>query len=102
MKATDTVLVTATFYPNSGDEKTFVQIWESNIKPIALRHGANWAGIYHNEETEEFLFSTHWTTKKEADKFLKDKEYLKALIDLNALSSIPPSRATYDFLREAA
>ena len=102
MKATDTVLVTATYYPNAGDEKVFVQIWETKIKPIALKYGANWACIYHNEETEEFLFSSHWTTKKEAEKFLQDKAYLKALIDLNKLSLIPPSKASYDFLKEAA
>lgn len=102
MKATDTVLLNATYHPNSGYEKDFIQLWESKIKPIALKYGANWASIYHNEETEEFLSSTHWTTKREADKFLLDKEYLKALKELNKISLIPPSRATYDFLREAA
>lgn len=102
MKATDTVLVTATYHPNSGYEKDFIRIWDAKIKPIALKYGANWASIYHNEETEEFLSSTHWSTKKEAEKFLKDKDYLKALNELNKLSLIPPSRAIYDFLREAA
>lgn len=102
MKATDTVLVTATYHPNSGDEMDFITLWETKVKPIALSYGATWACIYHNEETEEFLFSSHWKTKKEAEKFLQDKKYLKALNELNKLSLIPPSRAIYDFLREAA
>jgi hypothetical protein len=102
MKATDTVLVTATYHPNSGYEKDFITLWESKIKPIALKHGANWACIYHNEETEEFIFTSHWGEKKLADTFLLDKEFLKILKDLNKISLIPPSRAVYDFLREAA
>ena len=102
MKPTDTVLVTAVYHPNPGYEKEFLSLWNAKIKPLAIKHGATWASIYHNEETEEFLSSSHWENKQDAEKLLENSSYKKALQDLNKLSLIPPSKAVYDFLREAA
>ena len=102
MKPTDSVLLTAIYHPKPGYEKDFIAIWDSKIKTLAKISGATWASIYHNEETEEFLSSSHWDEKSKADKFLENPKYHKALQELNKLSLIPPSRAVYDFLREAA
>ena len=102
MEPTDAVLLTAIYHPKPGYEKEFLAIWNTKIKSLAVSSGATWAGIYHNEETEEFLSSSHWSEKSKADKFLENSEYHKALKELNKLSLIPPSRAVYDFLREAA
>ncbi|MCH9617493.1 MAG: hypothetical protein SP4CHLAM5_09190 [Chlamydiia bacterium] len=102
MKPTDTVLVTAVYHPNPGYEKEFLSLWNAKIKPLAIKHGATWASIYHNEETEEFLSSSHWKNKQDAEKLLENSSYKKALRELNKLSLIPPSKAVYDFLREAA
>ena len=68
MKPSDTVLVTATYHPKPGYEKEFIALWDEKIKPLALQYGATWASIYHNEETEEFLSSSHWNAKADADK----------------------------------
>ena len=102
MKPSDTVLVTATYHPKPGYEKEFLDIWNSKVKPLAIKYGATWASIYHNEETEEFLSSSHWPEKNKAETFLDDEKYRKALKELNKLSLLPPSKAFYDFLREAA
>ncbi len=102
MKPTDTVLVTAIYHPKPGHEREFLSFWETKIKPLAMKFGANWASIYHNEETEEFLSSSHWKKKEDAEKFFKDPAYLKSIKELNKLSLIPPSRAFCEFLREAA
>ncbi|MCH9811441.1 antibiotic biosynthesis monooxygenase [bacterium] len=102
MKPTDTVLVTAIYHPNPGYEKEFLTLWNSKVKPIAMEYGASWASIYHNEDTEEFLSSSHWNSKQDAEKLLEDKRYKKALSELNKLSLLPPSKAVCEFLREAA
>jgi heme-degrading monooxygenase HmoA len=102
MKPTDIVLVTATYHPNPGYETEFLSLWNARIKPLAMKHGATWASIYHNEETEEFLSSSRWENKQDAEKLIENNSYKKALEDLNKLSLIPPSKAVYDFLREAA
>lgn len=102
MKPTDIVLVTAIYHPKPGHETEFLSFWETKIKPLATKSGANWACIYHNEETEEFLSSSHWNKKEDAEKFFKNPAYLKAIKELNKLSLIPPSRAFCEYLREAA
>jgi heme-degrading monooxygenase HmoA len=102
MKPTDTVLLTATYHPKPGYEKEFLSLWDAKVKPLAMKYGADWASIYHNEETEEFLSSSHWPERAHADNFLEDESYHKALKELNKLSLIPPSKAFYEFLREAA
>lgn len=102
MKPTDSVLVTATYHPKPGYETEFLSLWEASIKPLALKFGATWASIYHNEDTEEFLSSSHWKAKEMAEKLIADEKYQKALVELNKLSLIPPSRAYCEFLREAA
>ena len=102
MKPTDAVLVTATYHPKPGYEKEFLSLWNSKVKPIAIKYGASWASIYHNEDTEEFLSSSHWNHKEDAEKLLEDKSYQKALKELNKLSLLPPIKAVCEFLREAA
>jgi heme-degrading monooxygenase HmoA len=102
MKQTDPVLLTAIYHPKPGYEEDFINLWNTKIKKLALTSGATWASIYHNEETEEFLSTSHWSEKTKAEKFLEHPKYHKALKELNKLSLIPPSRAVYDFLREAA
>ena len=102
MKSTDAILLTAIYHPKPGYEPEFISLWNKKIRPLLDDAGATWASIYHNEETEEFLLSTHWKSKAEADMFLENTQYKKRLEELGKLSLIPPSRAVYDFLREAA
>lgn len=102
MKDTDSVLVTSTYHPKPGHEDKFLEIWNKKVKPLMLKSGASWASIYHNEDTEEFLFSAHWNRKDKADKFLENPKYEKALSELNKLSLIPPSRAIHEVLKRAA
>ena len=71
MKDTDTVLVTAIYHPKPGYEEDFINFWQSKIKKITLDLGATWSYIYHNEETEEFLFTSHWKNMKDAQNFFK-------------------------------
>ena len=93
MKATDSVMVTTTYHPKPGYEDPFLSIWNKKIKSMALASGATWASIYHNEDTEEFIFNSHWPLMSTAEAFLESAKYKKAMKDLNKLSLIPPARA---------
>ena len=102
MKHKDSVLVTVTYHPKPGHEEQFVQVWNEEVATIAHKMGATTIGIYHNEDTEDYLASTHWPTKEKAQAFLDSKELEEANEKTNKFCLVPASREVFEILREAA
>lgn len=102
MKHKDTVLVTTIYHPSPGMEKQFVAIWNKKLKPLAYKMGAHLSGLYHNEESDEFLSTSHWASKELAEKFLFSNELRKVTEEVNRFCLIPATREMFDILKEAA
>jgi len=102
MKHKDTVLLTATYYPKPGSEESFIKLWNKKICKLAYQMGATSVGMFHNEETEEFLISAHFPTKELVEAFLNSPALQKATDETNHLCLIPATKEMFEILREAA
>lgn len=98
----DAVLCTAVYYPKRGMEDQFITLWESAICKIAYQQGATHMGLYHNEETDEFITIEHWPSKALCDQYLHSKELELQLETLTELCLIPPTREIFEVLKAAA
>lgn len=102
MKHKDTVLVTTIYHPFPGMEEQFVAMWNKKLKPLAYHMGANLSGLYHNEESDEYLSTSHWPSKDLAEKFLLSNELRKVTDEINRFCLVPATREMFDVLKEAA
>ena len=102
MKHKDAVLITTIYHPKPGYEDQFVKIWNDKVAALAYKMGATMVGIYHNENTEEYLGSSHWPTALQAEKFIDSPALKSATEATNHLCLVPASREVFEILREAA
>ena len=102
MKHKDTVLITTVYHPKPGLEDQFVLIWNKTVCHLAYEMGAHMVGLYHNEECEEFLSTSHWPSKKLAEEYLSSSKLKKATSEVNYCCLVPATREMFDILREAA
>ncbi len=102
MNESDPVLTTSIYHPKAGSEKNFIQFWTERIGNLAYEMGADTVGIYHNEDTDEYLASVHWPSEKFAKNFLKSGEFREATHELNTFCLIPSIKEHFEILRERA
>lgn len=102
MKHKDAILLTAIYYPKRGFEESFIKLWNKKICKLAYQMGATSVGMFHNEETEEFLISAHFPSKELVLAFLNSPAFKKANEETNHLCLIPATREMFEILREAA
>ena len=102
MQHKEAVLCTAVYYPKQGMEEAFVNLWESSICKAAYKMGATHMGLYHNEETDEFITVEQWPSKALCDQHLHSKELESELQTLTELCLIPPTREIFEVLKSAA
>lgn len=100
MDHSDPVLATTIYHPKAGSEQEFVKLWTERIGSLAYDMGADTAHIYHNEDTDEYLASVHWSSKRLVDNFLQSGEFLEASKDLNTFCLIPSTKDHFEILRE--
>lgn len=98
----DSTLILAIYHPKPGYENEFIKIWDEKVYKLAMDMGCDQLGMYHNEETEEFFATGHWSNKKAAEKFLASDALKEHTKELNKFCLVPASRETFDMLREAA
>ncbi len=102
MKHKDSVLVTTSYHPKPGLEKQFVRLWNKKLCKLSYESGVTVAGIYHNEDTDEFIASSLWPNKELVEKFLNSLKCQQAIDEVNKLCLIPASRGVFEILKEAA
>ena len=101
MKHRESVLISTIYHPKPGMEDKFVFVWNRGLCNLAYEMGAHMAGLYHNEEYEEFLSASYWPSRKVAEAFLDSPKLKKITEELNKLCLVPASREMFDILREA-
>ncbi len=102
MKHKDSVLITTIYHPSPGMEEAFIAIWNKTLKNLAYQMGAHMCGLYHNEESEQFLSSSHWPTKQLAETFLLSNELRQVTEEVNRFCLVPATRDMFEILKEAA
>lgn len=101
MKHRDTILISTIYHPRIGYEDQFIATWYKVLAPLAYKMGATLVGLYHNEESDEFLSTSHWPNKETAENFLISNQLKKANETINKYCLIPATREMFDILREA-
>ncbi len=102
MEESGSVLATTIYHPTGGLEDEFLKIWSNQIATLAYTMNADAAHIYHNENTDEFLASIHWPSKKFANQFLESTEFQEATRKLNAFCLVPSNKEHFEILIERA
>lgn len=102
MKHKGPVICSAIYFPKKGKEDAFIKFWETEACQIAYKIGATHMGLYHNEETDEFITIEHWPSQEACDNYLHSKELEHILSKLTDLCLIPPTREIFEILKEAA
>jgi len=100
--SSEPVLTTSIYRPKTGSEKGFVKLWSSRVGNLAYDMGADTVGIFHNEETDEYLASIHWSSESAAKKFLHSPEFREALQELAIFCPISSSGEHFELLHEKA
>lgn len=102
MKHKEAVLLKAIYYPKRGCEESFIKLWNKKICKLGYQMGATSVGLFHNEDTEEFLVSAHFPSKELVHAFLNSMAFKKANEETNQLCLIPATREMFEILHEAA
>ena len=64
--------------------------------------GSDDVHIYHNEVTDEFLASIHWSSRTLASIFLESMEFRDVVTVINVYCLIPSSKESFEILTERA
>ena|SRR3990167_3215026 len=102
MSRSEPVLITSVYRPKSGSEANFIKIWTSHIGNLAYDMGADSVGIFHNEDTDEYLASIHWPSEGSAKKFLNSPEFKEASQELSTFCSLPSIKDHFELFYEKA
>lgn len=102
MKHKDTVMIMTVYHPKPGHEDEFVTIWIEGVCSLAYKMGADIMGIYHNEDSDEYVAIGQWPNREKAKEFLHSNSLTEASKRLNEFCLIPATRTVYDILNEAA
>lgn len=95
-------MIMTVYHPKLGHEDEFVTVWLEKICSLAYKMGADIMGIYHNEESDEYIAIGQWPSRKKAEGFLQSEALSEASNQLNGFCLIPATRTIYDILSEAA
>src|SRR3989338_11326900 len=98
MTQSEPVLITSIYHPKPGSERNFVKLWSEGIGNLAYEMGADTVGVYHNEDSDEYLASIHWPSEKLAKKFLSSSEFQEVTRELNSLCFIASSKEHFELL----
>lgn len=102
MEESSPVLATTIYHPIEGLEVEFLKVWNNKIAKLAYSMNADNAHIYHNENTDEFLASIHWPSKKLATTFLESTKFQQATKELNVYCLVPSTKEHFEILTERA
>lgn len=102
MEAEKGILVTALYYPKPGEEKSFIKAWDKLIKALAYEMGATMVGIYHNEESDQYLSFILWPTEDASQNFLNSEQFQKCMQEISNLCLIPITQEIFEILKEKA
>lgn len=102
MKHKDTVMIMTVYHPKPSHEDEFVNVWIEKICNLAYKMGSDIMGIYHNEDSDEYVAIGQWPNRTKAEEFLHSKALAEASKYLNEFCLIPATRTVYDILSEAA
>lgn len=100
MKKTGSILITTVYHIKPTLDKKFIKIWNEKIAPLSYHFGSDRAGLYHNENTDEFFSISHWDNYENATLFLNSEEFKKFIDEVNECCLIPLSQHTHEIAHE--